>query len=340
MLSIIVLMKKVYDFFKVHKYAFFWTIGYVCVMWAILYFLFNFDMFNMAQWHRLMRAHLHGFAGFVFGLLILAAMPLYVATTAIIIKKKKPLITIPVPKVNLQAIFKKAPEPEPVKATEEEKKEPENPEMNLPAELPLEMKPIFLRAKQNLLLMQQVGFVPPDGADAVEHQGADVVDSLPVPSDFDIDFSDEDSDEENEEFTTPLFDGEAPVFKSLSFDADNDSENVSGADLAGDLVDNSKLLKYLSDAKRDFSTDEDVVLTDKFAIVTHSDSDFWVADNENWFAAGKVCESPIIVAKRTAEKHGLIPAIYLQEKNILNIDDLIGQWQKDGVIVITNLSEV
>ncbi len=301
-------------------------------------------MFNVVQWHRLFRAHLHGFAGFVFGLLILAAVPLYVATAVIIIKKKKPLITIPVQKINLQALFNKKSEPEVDKVADEEKKEPENPEKDLPADLPLEMKPVFLRARQNLLFMQQSGGTVPEGAGENEQSVLDVVDALPVPADFDIDFSDEES--EDEEFAMPLFEGEAPVFKSLSFDSNNSSvlsDDISGAEsnnCADTRSDNSKLLKYLSDANREFSEDEHVVLTEKFAIATHSDADFWVADNENWFAAGKVCESPIITVKRIAEKYGLVPAIYLQEKNILNINDLIVQWQKDGIVVITDLAEV
>jgi hypothetical protein len=60
--------------------------------------------------------------------------------------------------------------------------------------------------------------------------------------------------------------------------------------------------------------DEDVVLTDKYAIATHSDKDFWVVDSENWFAAGKVCTAPTLIAKRAAEKYGLVPAIYLEAK--------------------------
>lgn len=340
-------MKKIYDFLKTHKYVLFWTIGYVFVMWAILYFLFNFDMFNMTQWHRLVRAHLYGFAGFVFGLLILAAVPLYVATVVIIIKKKKPLITLPVQKINLQVLFNKKPEPEVDKVVEEEKKEPENPEKDLPADLPLEMKPIFLRAKQNLLFMQQSGGTAPDGAAEAQQAVLDVVDALPVPTDFDIDFSDDETnDGDDDDFGMSLFGGGAPVFKSLSFDSDNSSDAIeesSGGEFSNsvdNISDNSQLLKFLLDAKRDFKTEENIVLTEKLAIATHSDTDFWVADNENWFAAGKVCESPIIAAKRMAEKYGLVPAIYLQEKNILNIDDLIVQWQKDGLVVITDLSEI
>ena len=94
-------MKKITDIFKNHKHAIHWTIGYIIVMWAILYFLFNFNMFDGHMWHRLMHARLHGFAGHVFGLLILAALPLYMASTTLIIRTKKPLITVPLPKIPL-----------------------------------------------------------------------------------------------------------------------------------------------------------------------------------------------------------------------------------------------
>ena len=333
-------MKTIWNFLQEHKYALFWTVGYVCVMWMVLFFLFNFDLFNMAQWQRLLRANLRGFPGFVFGLLILSAVPLYVATTVLIVRKKKPLITIPVPNVKLSFLNKKSVEP--VQETKtEEKKEEHLPEKELPKDLPLELKPVFLRAQQNLLFMQQSGAELPTAKVEVPDVVNDVVDGLPVPADFD--FSLDDEEEQESDFDMPFMtDGEAPVFKSVDFDAPNDSvAEVSDSSYFGEgLVDVSALVKYLTDKKQAFEIDEDVVLTDKYAIVTHSDKDFWVADTENWFAAGKVCESPVQKVKKMAQKYALKPVIYLQEQNILDVDKLIAQWQSEGIKVVVNLDDL
>ena len=90
-------MNKVLDFIKKNKYAFIWTICYVLVMWTVLKYMFNFDMFSGTQWNILFHAQLRGFPGFVFGILILAAIPLYIATTMVIYRTKKPLFTIKLP---------------------------------------------------------------------------------------------------------------------------------------------------------------------------------------------------------------------------------------------------
>lgn len=331
-------MKNIWNFLLKHKYAIYWTVGYFCVVWAILFFLFNFDLFNAAQWQRLMRAQLRGFPGFVFGLLMLAALPLYIATVTLVVRKKKPLITIPMPNINLLAVTEKKSAKEEKKAeVEPEKKENISPEDNLPKDLPLEMKPVFLRAQQNLLFMQQSGAVlsETDGAEAdvlnVEPEG------LPVPMDFDVDIDIDEADGMDGAF---FGDQGAPVFKDINFSDEVDENNQEG-DQVVDTVDNiSGLVKYLSDINQNFVVDDNVVLTDKYAIATHADKDFWVADVENWFAAGKVCESPIVCAKRMAEKYSLIPAIYLEEENILDIDKLVPQWKEDGIMVITDLSDL
>ena len=88
-------MKKILDFFNTNKYCIIWTLCYFFIVWAIMLWMFNFDIFSSTQWHILAHAKLRGFPGFVFGIMILAALPLYVATTILIYRNKKPLITIP-----------------------------------------------------------------------------------------------------------------------------------------------------------------------------------------------------------------------------------------------------
>lgn len=347
-------MKKLFDFLLGHKYAIFWTVGYFCVVWMVLYFLFNFDFFNVAQLQRLFNAHLRGFPGFVFGLLVLAAMPLYVATTTIIVRKKKPLITLPVPDIKKLSVFNKTKVPDVVK--EEEKEVEESKEKEFPKDLPIEMRPVFLRAQQNLLLLQQsVGGDTLNSLSENTEQLSDVVDTLPVPTDFDVGF-DDDIDEFDEEqgFGMPVFGDAVPVFKDLSEDlsfgsghekSEKDADDkikidgIVGSESDG-LRDNSQLIKYLSEKNCLFNIEEGVLVTENKAIVVHSDTDFWVADTENWFASGKICESPIVLVKRVAKKYNLSPVLYLQAKNILDIDNLAVQWKNDGVDVVMSLEEI
>ena len=75
-----------------------WTVLYVVFMWVILYYLFNFNMFSIAHWVRLARVELHGFPGLVFGVLILAAVPMYIATIVLTMRNKSMPIKIPLPK--------------------------------------------------------------------------------------------------------------------------------------------------------------------------------------------------------------------------------------------------
>ena len=85
---------RIRNFYNSNKYAILWTVGYVIATWAIMRYMFNFNIFSAYRWHQLMHAHLHGFAGFVFGILILAMVPLYVATTIVIARTKSPLFNL------------------------------------------------------------------------------------------------------------------------------------------------------------------------------------------------------------------------------------------------------
>ena len=90
-------MKKILELLQKNKYALIWTVCYIFIVWAILKWMFNFSIFSATQWHILFHAQLRGFPGFVFGILILAAIPMYIATTNIILRTKKPLFKIPLP---------------------------------------------------------------------------------------------------------------------------------------------------------------------------------------------------------------------------------------------------
>ena len=87
-------MKKILDFIKSSILVAKWTIWYFFVLWLILQFVFKFNPFSAHYWWKFFHATLHGFPGFVFGLLIYTAIPIYLATTAIIYRKKELIIKI------------------------------------------------------------------------------------------------------------------------------------------------------------------------------------------------------------------------------------------------------
>ena len=324
-------MNKIFEFIKSHKYAIIWTVCYIAITWAILYFMFNFSICSAHQWRHLMRAQLRGCPGFVFGILVLAALPLYIATTTLIVRTKKPLITIPIPKITIPAFLKPAPaKPTPAPETESETPALGPDEADKPAELPpdmpAELRFAFIRARNNIGRIQTSAFntpqqtVTPAPSDAPEINET----AFPLPTDFDIDVPAPDIDM-------------TPTFTEINFD---EPESDTDTDTQIDTSDNSELIKHLTKNNKPYSTDDNIVITDTHAIITHSDPDFWVANTDNWFAAGRVCPSPIITVQDIATKHNRIPAIYLATKNIMDIDNLISEWQSAGITVITDLSEI
>ena len=330
-------MKRIFDIFKTHRHALIWTACYVCVMWLILKTMFNFDLFSAYQWHRLLNAQLHGFAGFVFGILILAAAPLYVATTTLIIRKKQPLVTIPKPKLP-QCMKRPAPEPE--KKEEEPKPEPK-PERT---DIPLELRSAFARARHRIAIMPAQATNNSTQQSATQPAPTDNTEILPLPTDFDINLDFDDSDET----AAPSF--SAPVFSEVTFaptptSAPEVDENIladilneSNSDSKPDI---SRITQHLTESGILFDTDQDnIIITPEYAIATHSDNDFWVADNENWFAAGKVCKSPIFAAQQAAQKHGRKPVVCLLATNIMELDNNIKTWESAGIKIITDPSEL
>ena len=152
-------MKKVLDFFKSNILVVKWTAWYFFVLWLILQFVFKFNIFSTHHWWKFFHATLHGFSGFVFGLLIYTAIPIYIATAITVYRKKELIITIPF--IDKIAAFiskflpKKAPEPtteeEPAQTTEVESNVPE-----YPNDLPSEMRIPYTRAKNHMSFIGSV----------------------------------------------------------------------------------------------------------------------------------------------------------------------------------------
>jgi hypothetical protein len=100
------------------------------------------------------------------------------------------------------------------------------------------------------------------------------------------------------------------------------------------------LIEHLENNNYDYIADGDIIVANGLAIATHADSDFWIADNDDWFAAGKQKPSPISAAVAAAAKHNATPAIYLAAKNIMDIDGRIADWESQGVTVLADLSGI
>lgn len=328
-------MKKISKILTEHKYAIIWTICYMAITWAVLYFMFKFNIFNGGQWHKLAHAQLHGFAGFVFGILILSALPLYIATTTLIIRTKKPLVTIPVPKVPLPKWPTKPTPATPTPCdspdkdiTAEEKTTPDQePQPELPAEIPPELHGAFIRARSRINIIQINN--PQDTSDesTIAPEANDI---LPLPSDFDIELDNMPGMDD-----TPSFN--IPVFTDISFDQEN-TENATTT-IHGNY-DNTDLIKYLTKNNIEHSIHDDIVTTPTHAIITHSDENFWVIDNENWFANGQTRPALQKTITEFATEHNLTPVIYLATQNIMDIDAHIKQWESSGIIVITSPDEL
>lgn len=272
--NIIKAMRKPTDFLHTYRHAIWWTVGYAVFTYIILHLLFGFDMLSLRQWSILYRAQLRGFAGFAFGIMILAAIPLYIATTTLIVRKKKPLFELFPKKKTEKPESKPAPEPA-----------PEPPVM--PAYIPTELRGAFLRAKKNITSYPVTQSEP----SAPEPAQPEPTAALPLPDDFDFTMAPEQS--------------AAPMFREISFDSPKPA------------------------------APDGIIIRDGFAIATHDDDDFWVADDETWFANGKQKPSPVMAALGAARDNNLKPALRLVARNIMDIDSKIAEWESMGIEIMT-----
>lgn len=340
-------MQSICDFLKKQKYAIIWTVCYFCVAYALFRILFGFDMLSYAQWARLVNAQLRGFAGFVFGIMILTLLPLYASTTAIIVRTGAPLFTIPLP-----AFLKRAPAAAPA-ATDAPAPADDAPAARpLPDGLPMELRAAYLRARSNAGREQissvdtrsvdTASNIPPaiDTKSAIAEIIAPTTHSVataqqntttennafPLPTDFDLgdDFDDTNID-------SNIADMDAPVFTEINFDdapATTPTKNAS-------------ITEYMHDHNiKIVATDGDILITDKLAIAVHDDPNFWVAEDENWFATGQQKTSPVLELVRAAEKHNVKPVLYMGATNIMDFDQMREKWTAAGITVITRPDEL
>ena len=317
-------MKKILDFIKSNFLVVKWTAWYFFILWLILRFLFKFDPFSASHWWKFFHATLHGFPGFVFGLLIYTAIPIYIATTVIVYRKKELIITIPFIDKVFAFVSKLFPKKETVTQTPESEKEPETKEpettdSGYPDDIPPELRVPYMRAKNNMSLTGAVSAYNKQKAAPVSQPtgtSSETEASVPIPTDFDL----SDSELFNE--------STIPTFTDINFDEPEieDLENTT--------------TKYLTSKNIEYETYKQFVATEKYVIYEHSDKDFWIMDENVWFASGKQIDSPIHELIGLAQQNGLIPVLYLKSQNIMDIETAIEQFESKGVRVIKSLDEL
>lgn len=355
-------MKKLIEFLRANKYAVLWTVAYVAAMWAILRGMFNFNMFSAAQWNHLIHAELQGFAGFVFGILILAAAPIYIATTTLIIRTKSPLFTIGLPKFMTPTPADPA---TPVAAPSEPDTQTtsDTAEPKLPDNLPGELRGAFIRARaraehtlnppapvpaaqapapqnpQPAPVMvatptapQNASMTAPTITDTPPAIDIDPTGELPLPADFDLG---------DTVFDDPMTQMDAPTFTEINFD-DAPATTVPEPNHTPTPPQpaDAETTKYLTEQGRPVTTDGDIIITTGIAIAVHRDNEFWIADTTDWFAAGAQKPSPVAALMRTATERRLRPVLYMASTNIMDFETRRTEWESMGITVITSLNEL
>lgn len=304
-----------------------WTVFYAIGVSVLLHWLFNFNVFSETYWARLLHTELHGFPGLVFGAMFLAVVPLYIAVMVLILRDKSVPIKLPVPHCFLPVPEKPVSVPAQPIVTEQETL----PELH--PGIPAEMRESFMRARKNYGVRQMSVFNKPmtiksvGTAHAAVPAVADVADvdgAFPVPNDFDID-SGADTDYG------------VPVFSEVNFDdaSDADENNSEQKSPVDDLC------EFLIGAGHDaHKTDNDLIISGNFAIGYHNDDDFWVADEFDWFAAGRQKPSPIAALINAATENNMRAILCLEQNNIMDYDTISADWIAQGITIVTNRQDL
>lgn len=223
-------VKKMTGSVKSFWRIFIWSIFYIFAVWAILFFVFKFNIFNWWDWGRLFHAQIHSFAGFAFGILLLAAVPLYIATVTIIVRTHKPLFEVPnfIRKIFKAKIFTEKPsESEPTQPVEMPRLEVNVEEEKLPENIPAELRGAFIhnRKHENFYRIKAEQNYPNNiqkntnkkASEKLEEEG-EIETDFPLPTDFDL--TDKKEEEEKKPKQKSSFPDEMPKFKTIKFDED------------------------------------------------------------------------------------------------------------------------
>ena len=319
-------MTKILEFLKSKKLVIQWTIGYFVFMFIILRFLFNFDIFSAYHWHKFFNIGFRGFNGFVLFITIYAIIPIYIATTVVINRTNTSLVKIPfldkISDISSKIFPKKEPEPEPeAEPIEPEIQNPNN-DIEMPSDLPPELRVPFMRVKQHMKIHTNISvYNKTPTSETVVTQTTTESFSKMLPNDFEIP---DDNTESVPEFGNDFI----PTFTDVNFDEPKTEKFENNT------------TKYFDEKHTEYEVYKNFVATEKFVIYEHNDDDFWIMDEEDWFASGKQIDSPIKELIDLAKQNGLTPVLYLQSQNIMDIENTIKTFENMGVRVIKNLDEL
>lgn len=327
-------MKKITDFLKSMTLVIKWTIGYFFVLWLILRFLFNFDIFVLSNWWKFSHATFHGFPGIAFCIIIYAAIPIYIASAIITYRKNIVLVQIKTPeKIKNQIdktkqLFTKT-ETKTVESPAPNEQDPTTtPAFEYPKDMPHELYIPYLRAKQNRPLVESMSsfgkIETPQPTQQIEENNVEA-ESFPIPTDFDL------GDDINDQNDYTFSNNDIPTFKDIDFDIPTTPSKIKKQTSAE---------KYFIDKNIEYETYKEFIATEKYVIYDHNDGDFWVMDDEKWFASKRQIDSPIPELIDLAHQNGLIPVLYLESQNIMDLPGTTERFENMGVRVVTSLDEL
>ncbi|MCL2748777.1 MAG: hypothetical protein FWE50_01750 [Alphaproteobacteria bacterium] len=282
------------------KNSLLWTGWYFVASYLIFLLVFNFNILHSADWAKIPLISLHGFGGLAFGVALFAWFPIWLAGVFAISRTGKPLFGAS----KSSSDEAKSDEAKPLE-------EPE-PKIEFPKNLPEEMRVPYSRMLRGQLsrgamdcrVVQNNNKAPATAlsAECTPSAGEDSADSeMALPDSFDVEPADND---------------DIPMFRDISFDEPQ---------VASVPSDNIKI---------------ETIKNKKFAIITHDDSDFWIADEDNWFATGKQKASPITAVISAAKENDATPVLHLISENIMDLDSQKEKWRANSVLIIKDISEL
>jgi len=339
LLSIISIMTKLSKFLQSNNILVKWTIGYVLFWGIILRFIFDFNIFSKTHWVRFFTETMHGFWGLVFVTAIYGSVLIYIASAMLIYRKNKPILEITVPEKvktitsNISKIFSYSKTETTTEKTTTNTTQQSSDE-EYPNGLPAELYVPYMRAKNHITKTEAVSDFnkQPDEKPVPtpeSQQKQPQTESFPIPTDFDI-------SESLPENTPIQNDNSIPIFKDLDFDTPIEQTKP---DTTQNNTKNT-VIKYCEQNGLEYEILDDFVMMKKYLIYTHDDEGFWIMDDDNWFASGKQKKSPVNKLIDLSEQYTVSPVIYFETKNILDIEHVISGFERKGIRVIMDLSEL
>ena len=330
-------MTKLSKFLQSNKLLVKWTVGYVVFWCVILRAVFDFNIFSRPQWIKFFSTTMHGFWGLTFVTAIYGAILIYIASAMIIYRKNKPIIEITVPEKvktitsNISKIFSES-KTEAIKEPDTTTATPSGSTATTPEYpngLPPELYVPYMHAKNHMTATGAVSdFNKPTDEKNISDSSPTQPETelFPIPTDFDI-------SDDLPENTPTQNDNSIPIFKELNFDTPIESSDKENEQKSG-------VIKYCEQNNLEYERLDDFIMMKKYLIYTHDEEGFWIMDDDVWFASGKQKKSPVNKLIESAEENSLTPVIYLESANIMDIEHIISGFERKGIRVVTDLSQL